>query len=36
MVQGEIDFNMEQVAESREWLDTEGEVVNDWLLENFV
>ncbi|KAG4070271.1 hypothetical protein HA402_009834 [Bradysia odoriphaga] len=35
IVQGEIDFNMEQVAESAKWIDTEGEVVNDWLLENF-
>jgi len=35
MVQEEIDFNMEQIAESARWLDNEGEIVNDWLLENF-
>lgn len=35
MIQGEINFNMAQIAESAKWLDTEGEVVNDWLMENF-
>lgn len=34
MVAGEIRFNMEQVAEAVEWLDTEGEVISDWLLAN--
>ncbi|KAJ6633456.1 Aminopeptidase N [Pseudolycoriella hygida] len=35
MIQGEINFNMQQIAVSLQWLDTEGEVVSDWLLENF-
>lgn len=35
MIQGEIDFNMEMIAESAEWLDGPGELVSNWLLENF-
>lgn len=35
MQQEEIDYNMEIIAESLRWLKTHGEVVNDWLLENF-
>ena len=34
MIQGEINFNMAQIAESALWLNTEGEIVSDWLLEN--
>lgn len=35
MIQGEFNFNMEVVAENVQWLDTEGEVVNTWLMDNF-
>ncbi|KAG4077148.1 hypothetical protein HA402_016135 [Bradysia odoriphaga] len=33
--QEDIDYNMEVVAEAVRWLEAEGEVVNNWLLENF-
>lgn len=35
ITQDEIDYNMQLVANSVRWLEADGVVVNDWLLENF-
>lgn len=34
--QDEIDYNMSLVAIAVRWLEEDGEIVNDWLAENFV
>lgn len=36
ITQDEIDYNMDLVAVSVRWLESDGEAVNDWLMENFV
>lgn len=34
--QDEIDYSMDQVENSVRWLERDGEVVNEWLMDNFV
>lgn len=34
MQQEEIDYHMDIIADYVRWLETDGEVVNNWLLEN--
>lgn len=34
--QDEINYNMALVANSVRWLEDDGEIVNQWLMENFV